>query len=49
MSTDDRKKLLDVKGLKTYFKVDGRVAKAVDGVDFHIYENEVFGLVGESG
>ena len=49
MSTDNRKKLLEVKGLKTYFKVEGRTAKAVDGVDFHIYENEVFGLVGESG
>ncbi|MDJ0522829.1 MAG: ABC transporter ATP-binding protein [Planctomycetota bacterium] len=56
MSTDannrpeaERKKLLEVKGLKTYFKVEGNVAKAVDGVDFEIYENEVFGLVGESG
>ncbi len=49
MSQGERKKLLEVKGLKTYFKVENRVAKAVDGVDFHIYENEVFGLVGESG
>ena len=45
----ERKKLLDVRGLKTYFDVEGKTAKAVDGVDFHIYENEVFGLVGESG
>ena len=41
--------LLDVKGLKTYFDIEGQVAKAVDGVSFHILENEVFGLVGESG
>ncbi len=46
---DDRKKLLEIKGLKTYFDVEGQTAKAVDGVDFHILENEVFGLVGESG
>ncbi len=44
-----RKKLLEVKGLRTYFDVEGQTAKAVDGVDFFIHENEVFGLVGESG
>jgi len=49
MATGEHKKLLEVRGLKTWFKVEGRTAKAVDGVDFHIYENEVFGLVGESG
>ncbi len=43
------KKLIEIKGLKTYFDIEGREAKAVDGVDFDIYENEVFGLVGESG
>ena len=45
----EKKKLLEVKGLKTGFQVDDKFAKAVDGVDFHIYENEVLGLVGESG
>ena len=49
MSTTERKKLLEVRGLKTYFDVEGKTAKAVDGVEFHILENEVFGLVGESG
>jgi oligopeptide/dipeptide ABC transporter ATP-binding protein len=44
-----RQKLLDVRGLRTYFDVEGRTAKAVDGVSFHIFANEVFGLVGESG
>ena len=44
-----RKKLLEVKNLKTYFDVEGRTAKAVDGVSFHIFSNEVFGIVGESG
>ncbi len=45
----DRKKLLEVRNLKTYFDVEGRTAKAVDGVSFHIFSNEVFGIVGESG
>jgi peptide/nickel transport system ATP-binding protein len=49
MGTSERKTLLDVRGLKTYFDVEGGTAKAVDGVDFNIRENEVFGLVGESG
>ncbi len=45
----DKKKLVEVKGLKTYFYVAGQVAKAVDDVSFDIFEGEVVGLVGESG
>ncbi len=45
----DLKPLLEVRGLRTVFDIEGQTAKAVDGVDFTIYENEVFGLVGESG
>ncbi len=44
-----KKKLLEVKGLETVFHIEDRTAKAVNGVDFHINENEVLGLVGESG
>ncbi|MDN5279310.1 MAG: peptide/nickel transport system ATP-binding protein [Clostridiales bacterium] len=43
------KELLTVKNLKTYFKTEAGVAKAVDGVDFTIFEGEVLGIVGESG
>ncbi len=44
-----QKELLRVENLKTYFRTEAGVAKAVDGVDFTIFENEVLGIVGESG
>src|SRR6266566_575323 len=42
-------KLLEVRGLKTYFRTEAGIAKAVDGASFDIYPGEVLGLVGESG
>ncbi len=45
----ERKPLLEVKNLKTYFFTEDGVVKAVDGVDFVVYPGEVLGLVGESG
>jgi oligopeptide/dipeptide ABC transporter ATP-binding protein len=41
--------LLEVKNLKTTFKVKGGTVNAVDGVDFDINEGEVLAVVGESG
>ncbi|TDT57239.1 ABC transporter ATP-binding protein [Fonticella tunisiensis] len=41
--------LLQVKNLKTQFKVKGGVVNAVDGVDFEIDRGEVVSIVGESG
>ena len=42
-------KLLEVRDLKTYFRTEAGMAKAVDGVSFDINVGEVIGLVGESG
>jgi oligopeptide/dipeptide ABC transporter ATP-binding protein len=41
--------LLDVRDLRTYFRTESGVAKAVDGVSFHVNRGEVLGIVGESG
>jgi len=46
---DSRDKLLEIKGLKTYFNTEDGVAKAVNGVDYHVYKGETLGVVGESG
>ncbi len=45
----DNDRILEVRGLKTYFYTEDGVVKAVDGVDFHVKHGEVLGLVGESG
>lgn len=45
----NQEKLVEVKGLKTRFKVGGEWAKAVDGISFDIYKGETLGIVGESG
>lgn len=42
-------KLLEIKGLKTYFQTEEGTVPAVDGVDITIYEGETVGIVGESG
>lgn len=46
---NSRDKLLEIKGLKTYFNTEDGVAKAVNGVDYHVYKGETLGVVGESG
>ena len=41
--------LLEVQGLKTYFKTQEGTLKAVDGIDFNLDKGEAMGLAGESG
>lgn len=41
--------LLELEELKTYFYTFEGIAKAVDGVSFHLDKGEVLGIVGESG
>jgi len=43
------KKLIEINNLKTYFYTEAGTDKAVDGVNFDIFQGEVLGIVGESG
>ena len=44
-----REKLMELKGLKTRFKIGNEWATAVNGIDFDIFKGETLGIVGESG
>ncbi len=53
---ESKQPLLDVRNLRQYFDIKGGVlgrtvnhVKAVDGIDFQIYEGETVSIVGESG
>ena len=47
--TENQEYLLEVKGLKKYFKAGKGTLKAVDDVSFYIRTGETLGVVGESG
>ena len=47
--TEQQETLLRVRDLKTHFRTEQGLIRAVDGVDFEIKRGETFGIVGESG
>lgn len=49
LGEEDSDVLINVKNLTTYFYTEEGVVKAVDGVSFDIFKDEVLGLVGETG
>jgi oligopeptide/dipeptide ABC transporter ATP-binding protein len=45
----EKKRILDIKNLRTYFQLYEGVVRAVDGVDMSINEGTTLGIIGESG
>lgn len=46
---ENKKPILEIKDLKTYFYTDYGVVKGCDGVSYKVYEGETLAIVGESG
>jgi len=49
MPDHDTDIVLDIRDLRTFFRLDDTVVKAVDGVSFSVCRGETLGIVGESG
>jgi oligopeptide/dipeptide ABC transporter ATP-binding protein len=45
----NKENILEVRGLKTYFKLSEGMLKAVDDVDFDVAAGKTLGIIGESG
>lgn len=45
----NREHLLEIRGLKTFFHLFAGTVRAVDGIDLALREQEIMGIVGESG
>lgn len=44
-----KKRILEVKQMRTSFKTSKGVVEAIRGIDLHVNEGEILGIVGESG
>jgi peptide/nickel transport system ATP-binding protein len=49
MHVKEREMLLQIKDLRTSFRIEGQYHAAVDGINLEIHKDEVFAIVGESG
>ena len=49
MNAREDQPLLTIRGLKTYFRSDEGLVRAVDGLDLEIGHGQIVGMVGESG
>src|SRR6476659_825107 len=49
MPAPSETQLLEVSGLRTHFKTEAGLARAVDGVSFSVFPNQTLAIVGESG
>ena len=49
MSAENQTPLLDVRDLRVEFRTPIGVVHAVDGLSYQLFENEIVGIVGESG
>jgi peptide/nickel transport system ATP-binding protein len=47
--SENDKKLIEIRNLKTYFTMHEGMVRAVDGADFDIHYGQTLGVVGESG
>ena len=47
--SQDRTPILQLKDLRTHFRMEDGIAKAVDGVNYEIFPGETLSVVGESG
>lgn len=48
-TTNNQNKLVEIKNVSKYFRVNDGILKAVNNVNIDIYKGETLGLVGESG
>ncbi len=46
---ENREKIIEVKNLHVHYVTDDATSKAVNGIDFSVYQGESLGLVGETG
>jgi len=49
VNSSEKKEIIQIKGIKKYYKVGNQIVKALDGVDLSIGKNEYVAIMGPSG